>query len=324
MTTKPIFAGFDIGYYYTKVVFSPKLQDSWPSAVGTPDVSRVRLAGPTESMVTIDGQSYLVGHDAVQKSRMLTRREDRSWIGTPEYRVLVASVLMHSPSEALSVVTGLPVAFLDDAPKLEKLYKDSPWQVSLREFHFADVTVIPQPFGALLDAALDWNGNVADLDVATGAVGVIDIGGKTTNILTAERLAELPAQTASVNVGGWDVVRGVRELLQHDLPDIADALRDHQLAEAIVRRKLRVFGEDVDLGAAIDSVVVPLAAQVLSQATQLWGSAAALSCVLLTGGGALLLKPYILPMWKHGRVVAEPVFANARGYYKYAAFLGKG
>ena len=163
--------------------------------------------------------------------------------------------------------------------------------------------MIPQPFGALLAESLDNHGKIVNQALATGAVGVIDVGGKTTNLLSVNRLAEIGRETASANVGAWDVARAVREHLADNCPNLD--LRDHQVIDAIVSRRVRYYGDPVDLGAVIDETLEPMADQVIAQATQLWNGAAALDAILVSGGGALLLGPHLERAFPHVRFI-EP------------------
>jgi hypothetical protein len=153
-------------------------------------------------------------------------------------------------------------------------------------------------------------------------VGVIDIGGKTTNLLSVKRLAEIGRETESVAVGAWDVVRAVRSFLADRCPNLE--LRDHQVVEAIVARQVRYYGEPVDLKPVVDAALEPMANQVIAQASQLWNGGASLDAILVAGGGALLLGPYLKAHFRHARVVSEPVFANAEGYWKLAQRLSSG
>jgi hypothetical protein len=150
-------------------------------------------------------------------------------------------------------------------------------------------------------------------------VGVIDIGGKTTNLLSVDRLAEIGRETESVSVGAWDVVRAVRSYLAHRCPNLE--LRDHQIVEAIVSRQLRYYGQQVDLKPVVDAALEPMANQVIAQATQLWNGGAGLDAILVAGGGALLLGPFVKAHFRHARIVTDPVFANAEGYWKLAQRL---
>jgi len=118
----------------------------------------------------------------------------------------------------------------------------------------------------------------------------------------------------------WDVARAVREYLTNHCPDLE--LRDHQVIDAIVKRHVKYFGAPVDLGNVIDAILEPMGDQVIAQATQLWNGMAGLEAILVAGGGALLLGPYLARAFPHVRVVDNPVFANALGYWRFAQRLG--
>ena len=141
----------------------------------------------------------------------------------------------------------------------------------------------------------------------------------TSNLLSVKRLAEIGRETESVSVGAWDVVRAVRAFLADHCPNLE--LRDHQVIESIVARQVRYYGQPVDLGPVVDAALEPMANQVIAQATQLWNGGASLDAVLVAGGGALLLGPRIKAHFRHARVVNDPVFANAEGYWKLAQRL---
>jgi len=132
--------------------------------------------------------------------------------------------LMTATVAELRIVTGLPVAFYNDKDILRNLllgeHRATREGRRAQVFKVTDCRVISQPFGALLAAALDDKGNVADKALATGNVGVIDVGGKTTNLLSVSRLSEIGRETVSVNVGAWDVVRAVRGWLADNCPNL--------------------------------------------------------------------------------------------------------
>jgi plasmid segregation protein ParM len=271
--------------------------------------------------------SWLVGDGAVAQSRFVDRREDRGWISSETYqRLMLAGFSEVTVATAcdLVVVTGLPVAFYSadkDTLRDHFLGQHRLTREGRRAqlFRVTECRVIPQPFGALLAEALNNQGKIVNHDLATGSVGVIDIGGKTTNLLSVNRLAEIGRETASVNLGAWDVARAVREHLTDHCPGLE--LRDHLVVEAVVNRRVKYFGEAVDLGDVIDATLEPMANQVLAQASQLWNGAAGLDAILVAGGGALLLGPHLLRAFPHARIVTNPVFANALGYWRFAQRL---
>ena len=323
-----MYAGIDLGYNAVKAV-GDKARALFPSAVGTPDRARFSLNGNgAGAIVLTDPEHVLVGEEAVTQSRFLTRREDRRWIESPEWYSLFLAALTELTSATwadVNLVTGLPVAFYDDKDAVaERLLGEHRVAREGRRAQVLKVNqarVIPQPFGSLLAEVLDERGGIADPTLAKSAVGLIDVGGKTCNLLSVNKLSEIGRETASVNVGGWDLVRGVRAWLGSKYPGLDD-LRDHALAQAIQARELRYYGEPVaDFGDVVDAHASDLAAQVIAQASHLWNGGATLDAVLVTGGGALLLGDAIRAHWRHARIVADPVYGNAAGYWKLARRL---
>lgn len=327
-----MFTGIDLGYNAVKVTGDGGRRFAFPSAVGTPDRARFSLNGNgAGAIVLLQPEHVLVGEEAVAQSRFLTRREDRRWIESPEWYALFLAALTELTTATVAdvaLVTGLPVAFYADKEAVaERLLGEHRPQREGRRAQVLRVTqvrVIPQPFGSLLAEVLDDRGGIADATLAKSAVGIIDVGGKTCNLLSVNRLAEIGRETASVNVGGWDLVRGVRAWLSQNYPGLDD-LRDHALAEAIQARALRYYGEPVaDFSAVVEAQAAELAGQVIAEASHLWNGGATLDAVLVTGGGALLLGDAIRKHWKHTRVVADPIHANATGYWKLARRLFAG
>lgn len=319
--------GLDVGYSSTKAVARGR-RVTFPSVVGTPDRARFSLdSADAESIILAEPDHVLVGAGAVLQSRHLKRREDRRWTESAEWYHLALAALTEltaATSVDFRIVTGLPVAFYGDKDKVrDRLLGEQRAQREGRRaqtFRVIDARCIPQPFGALLAAALDDQGRIANRDMATGAIGVVDVGGKTTNLLSVNRLSEIGRETASVSVGAWDVARAVRAYLDDYCPDLE--LRDHQIMDAIIARQVKYYGELVDLGAVVDASLAPMAEQVIAEATQLWNGAAGLDAILITGGGAILLGPAIKAHFRHARVVGDPVFANVVGFWRLAQRLG--
>jgi len=318
--------GIDLGYSAVKLAAGQR-RVTFPSVVGTPEVGRFSLGEQEQNIVLTAPAHVLVGEGAMTQSRFVNRREDRAWIESDEYYHLFLAALTELSTATvvdLLLITGLPVAFYSDKAILQNrllgIHKVTREGRHAQIFKVSDCRVIPQPFGALLAAALDDRGRIADNNLATGSVGVIDVGGKTTNLLSVKRLAEIGRETESVSVGAWDVVRAVRTFLADRCPNLE--LRDHQVVEAIVARQVRYYGQPVDLEPVVEAALEPMANQVIAQATQLWNGGAALDAILVAGGGALLLGPRLKTHFRHAQVVANPVFANAEGYWKLAQRLG--
>jgi plasmid segregation protein ParM len=322
-----MYAGIDLGYNATKAVSGDR-RASFPSAVGTPDRARFSLNGAgRDALILTEPAHVLVGEEAVQQSRFLNRHEDRRWIESDDYLTLFLAAVteMTKGSVELDLVTGLPVAFYEDKGRLadrltgtHRVQREGRRAQSIRVGH---VRVIPQPFGSLLAAVLDAGGQIADAGLAKSNVGVIDVGGKTCNLLSVNRLSEIARETASVNVGGWNLVRAVRDWMSREYPGLDD-LRDHRLAEAIQAREIRYYGEPVaEFPQVVDDLAADLARQIIAEAGHLWNGGATLDAILVTGGGALLLGEHVRRHWQHAQIAADPVYANALGYWKLARRL---
>jgi hypothetical protein len=91
--------------------------------------------------------------------------------------------------------------------------------------------------------------------------------------------------------------------------------------DAIIARQVFYFGEPVDLSDVVTAALVPLAEEIIAQATQLWGGAAGLDVILVSGGGSLLLGAAVRAHFPHARLLREPVFANAVGFWRFAQRL---
>ena len=318
--------GLDIGYSNTKIISGDR-RASFPSVVGTPDKARFSLNG-TDAIVLEEPDRALIGQEAVAQSRFLRRREDRKFTQSAEWGMLFLAALTEmtkATSANLVVVTGLPVAFYDDKARVQDRllgnHRVRREDRAAQSFQVEDVRVIPQPFGALLNEALSTTGKIVNTALATGNVGVVDVGGKTTNLLSVRNLSERTRETTSVSVGAWDIVRSLRGWLAKEYPDLE--LRDHDVARVVQDRCISYYGDEIELGDVIDEILEPMAEQVIAEATQLWNGAAGLKAVLVAGGGALLLGEYVKRHFRHAVVVDEPVFANALGFWKFAQRIGK-
>jgi plasmid segregation protein ParM len=319
--------GIDLGYNETKALGGDRAA-RFPSVAGTPDAG-FSLNGKG-ALALVEPLNVLVGDAAVTQSRFLERREDRAWVQSDTWRacwLTAVTELTNATAVDLSIVAGLPVAFYQDEDKaqvVESLMGEHRVRRAGRHAQALRVKaarVIPQPFGTLLSEVLSNTGRIENEALARQTVGIIDVGGKTCNLLLAKNLNEIAAQTTSINMGGWDLVRAVRSDLTRDYPGLED-MRDAELAKAIRRRQVNYYGEPVPgFGAMIDAHAARLANQILSTAGQLWNGGATLDAVLVTGGGALLLGEHIEAHWRHARTVDNPVMANALGYWKYAQRL---
>ena len=313
--------GLDIGYNATKTISGDR-RASFPSVVGTPDEARWGLA-EADTIMLEEPTRVLIGQGAIIQSRFQQQRESRDWTETPEwYALFLASLteLTKATRANLNIVTGLPIKFYGYKEAVQERllgqHRVKRRGRTAQMFTVTAVRVVPQPFGTLLSVALDDRGIIINSALTTEKVGVIDIGGKTTNLLTVDTLWEVPHETTSVSLGAWDAVRALRDWLSVEYPDLE--LRDHKISQVVQERQVRYYGQPIELGDVIDDILAPMANDVISRATQMWDKGAGLEAILISGGGALLLGEYVKRHFRHAVVVEDPVFANALGFWKFA------
>lgn len=321
-------AGIDIGYNETKVKNSERLA-SFKSISGSPEQSRFSLNGHGHSDLLLHDAhgTWLVGDMAVAQSRWLNRREDGAWYTSDEYyRLMLAAFaqLTTGTSVKLTVISGLPVAYYEAGKAALRDRFLGQHRVALagrtpQKIEVSHCRIIPQPFGTVIGLALSDSGKIVDRELAEGPLGVIDIGGKTSNLLSVQGFSEVSRETTSVNTGAWDVVRAVQAHLSAHYPDLE--LRDYEVMDLIRDRTVFYFGERIDLAPIIAAAVEGLAASVIATASQLWGSGARLRAILVTGGGAHLLGNPIRRHFPQARLVEKPQFANVVGYWKFANLI---
>jgi plasmid segregation protein ParM len=318
--------GIDIGYNATKVMGKGDVSQ-FASVTGTYERASFSLNGSHDMFITLEnGSKWFVGETAVAQSRFAARREDANWIESKEYyRLFLAALATNSKrSSDVQIVTGLPVNYYTkDKNRLANIMTGR-HKVKLNNnnwttFNVTDVRVIPQPFGTLLAVALDGNGRVYDADYATANVGIIDIGGKTTNLLSVNRLKEISKETASINMGAWDLVRHLKAHLRENYPDID--LRDHEIAQVLKQGWLPYFNQEIDIQPIINELIAPIASAIIAEAGQLWGTAARLGSIICTGGGANIVGPFIENHFRHAWTIEEPEYANVTGYNFFAHYL---
>lgn len=322
--------GLDLGYSRTKAVYPGGMVD-FASVVGSPDHARFSLNGHGRGIILTTPRHVAVGDVAVEQSRYLERREDRGWITSEAYHDLTLAALTEVTQAThvdLTVVSGLPIAFYERDKDTLRARLLGTHQVNRdgrrgQSFTVTEARVIPQGFGALLSVVLDDQGRIIKPDLADAKIGLVDVGGKTTNLLSVNHLSEVGHETASVNAGAWDVARSVQRWIEDHCPGLE--MRDHDLIKAIMARRTRYYGDIVDLGPAIDQAARPLSDQVIASATQLWNGGAQLDTILIAGGGAHLIGPYLSRHFRHAHVIdGDPVYANALGYYRFSQRLGQG
>lgn len=248
-------------------------------------------------------------------------------------RVLVNHALVSAgyAGKDVSIFTGLPVAdfFLNgfkDEDKVNAKQDNLKKQVKLTSggestANVADVRVGCQAVAAWVDFALDDSLN--ERDGIDGAVAIVDIGGRTTDIATViDGQSVDHARSGTANIGVLDVYKAVEAAIGVRFK-LRDRFPTKQIDRAVRDGKIRLWGEDKDVHDIVKEVVKEHEAKIVREIERRIGSGAAMTAVVFVGGGSALFEK-IATKFPNGKMADDPEYANARGLFKYARYQAKG
>ncbi|WP_199030744.1 ParM/StbA family protein [Ralstonia sp. ASV6] len=252
-------------------------------------------------------------------------------------RVLVHHALVKAGmgGQRVNLVTGLPVSdyFVANKPnsdfiqrKVNNLLgrhitnKNDSVVLARIERHNVVSEAIAAFFDLLFDKEGNQNAEIADL-VANGAIGIADVGGKTTDsavIINGGTTVD-GRRSGTDNLGGLSLHKSVDAQLKHHFK--VSSLTPAKVDEAVRTGKLKLFGKFVDCAEIVEEEKAQLAKQIVAAIQRKMLDGADLERVYFVGGGAELLRDHLKGLFPHGEIVDDPQFANARGMLKAAKFL---
>lgn len=229
---------------------------------------------------------------------------------------------------AVDIITGLPVAdfFGPDGAKdeakiaLKKANLQKPVQLASGGDKVAllkNITVGCQAVAAYIDYALDDDLNeVQDVD---GAVAIVDIGGRTTDIATVIGGSRIDhARSGTANIGVLDVYKAVKQGIWTELK-IRDDFPINVIDKAVRTGSIKLWGKQQDVSKIVTDVVAEYEAKLAREIERRISTGAAMNAVVFVGGGSALFKG-ISKTFQNGYMSDDPEFANARGLYKYVRY----
>nr|VFJ42586.1 MAG: plasmid segregation actin-type ATPase ParM [Candidatus Kentron sp. DK]VFJ52774.1 MAG: plasmid segregation actin-type ATPase ParM [Candidatus Kentron sp. DK] len=330
--------GIDIGFGFTKAT-NGKDSVVFKSIFGEAAHIQFRdqlmdQAGPEGYLhLEIDGVPYFVGELAERQSNVCSFTLDHSQFveSFAKTMALAAMASLMPESGSVRVVTGLPVGYYqrqrDQIANIlrgrHNLVQFDP-KGTRRELsiNVAQVQVIPQPFGTLLNHMLNDTVEIADKRFAQGKVGVIDIGFRTSDytIADATKYSERGSHTTDSGIA-----QGFA-LIANKLREVSGVnVELYRLYDAVAKGAIKIRGKTIDITKLTEEVFTKLATAVATEVDRLWTEDWDLDLIVITGGGGGVLAPYLKPLLQ-GEVMALDAskdlrLQNVRGYWKYAKHL---
>jgi len=319
-----VIAGVDIGYGWTKAVSGDR-RVSFPSVVGL-SPGRIFQIDPARKPISIaiDGREYLCGRDALKHCRTVMDVKHRDYVGSEAHRCLLLhalSELFDEPAAECTIVTGLPMAhyrrFRENYGSYERTHRFRLDGVE-RALTLRIARVIPQPVGTLFDLTLSPAGQMVEVGFARRRVGVIDVGFWTTDVILLDELELEEPRCGGVEIGLSALLEDVRQRIEQAH---GRTLTLREAEEVLRTGRVRIYGEERNAEEEVRGATEDFASVLTDFVRNLWGSAEDVDYIVLTGGGVLWVKEPLRSCFPQARSMAEPVFANARGFFKYAVRL---
>lgn len=329
------YAGVDDGHSGIKVYTDDGKKIFVPSRI-TSGSELINISDSTGNnwYQTDDGKEYVVSADLPAFDTRFS-----GYAVSDINRVLVhhALILAGLGGQDVSIMTGLPVGDYYIANQMNtdligrKVKSLTEQRVTNRNPAVAMAKIVrhnvaSEAIAAFFDLLLDDEGNqrdeIAEL-VEAGSIGIIDIGGKTTDcaVVVGGGQSIDATRSGTDNFGGLSLNKAVEPRLKEAFS--VKALSPKQIDDAIRMGSLRLFGQDHACAEIIAEEKRVLARQIIDAATRKMGDGADLERIFFVGGGSLLLRDELVNLFPHAQLVDDPQFANARGMLKAVKFLSR-
>ena len=329
----------DVGYGYVKAVNEHNKMIDFPSVVDHKIESALGDFGVAEDYsITIKTEdksiSYLVGDAAMSMGG--SRAFDDQVVNNKNLDVLISTsiaLLLDGSDESVDLAVGLPMDYYGpQKEELEKRFENYKQSVVLEgkeiEINVQSVFVFPQGAGAYYASVFGIDGKVKNHDLFNKAVGVIDVGHRTTDYIfmtrTKKGLAPVPGLTGSLDWGMKNVFKNVTDSLDIEVQRRAKVAgknpkkpSQEEVEKAILwfNREINHQGESYKLDKYLEDASKIISSNIADKLKSIWSDKADnLAAIMIGGGGGDTLYRHFEDAFKSTRKVDNPRFANAEGY----------
>lgn len=341
-----LLAGVDLGYGQVKIL-SGDLKTKFLSAAGTPvsDFGRVAAIATEQELlnslaITFENQKHYVGHNAIVNTRngRFSLRQNKAESEQNKIKFMTALALLTQEDQTTAefdVVTGVPV--LEYNGQKDPLYNmmfnyGRPFEFVMhygpknvqKSIKVNNIKVISQGEGAFYDFVLNENGIILPEHAAEvkGQVMVVDPGYRTTDIVTMENGKYIETMSDQFNKGVNQIHQEVLRLIMERL-NIKLELAD--MDEIVRSAKLYYGTKEYNISKIIEDAVKPYVLDIVDSLFNTSNEKLPfMQRVLLTGGGAEIIYPYVkkeLEGTIDVSLLDNAEYSNVSGYYKYGLLL---
>ncbi|MDX8389965.1 MAG: ParM/StbA family protein [Mariprofundaceae bacterium] len=252
--------------------------------------------------IDVDDSGYFVGDLAEQQSSNRFFTLDQSQFVGSSTRILALAALsniVQQPEEPVKLVVGLPIShYRQFKSELSGMFKDRHALILTgREgtriemnIKVAEVKVLPQPTGSILDRLLDKHGKITDKRFAQEKIGVIDIGFRTTDYTISDKTRYSERGSLTVQTG----ISRSFAIIAAKLKEISGVdVELYRLFDAVDKGSIKIRGKGFDLRKIVQHAMEQLASTIAADANRVWADDWDIDAIMITGGGGSVLAPYL-------------------------------
>jgi plasmid segregation protein ParM len=271
-----------------------------------------------------DGKEYAIGNMALKNSTI--RNHD---ITEDKYVSIDTMLLSHAAFSVLAdqtfslgnVILALPLHKLGEASVIKNAFEGhrfggevgyfGEYEGKMKQVQIDKALTIGQPHGTLFNLILDDSGQIANKELATKGVAVFDIGYKTNDGVVFKNLEPLGRLFIHSKNGMSVAYEEIRSKINSTFNI---EVKTFEVPQVIKTGTIK--GISVQL--IINDALYNLASNIILELKAKWGDAWEIEQIVFTGGGSVLLKPYLQQAFDAIYMSPE---SNAEGLLKYAKRL---
>lgn len=321
-------------------VVSKKSENSLKGIVGgSGDDYSVTYWEVNNSGENINQKKLYVG-DAGLSNGGTRKWEDKDKFNVEDLKLFIVTAvgLLNPQNDVVDLCLGLPMSYyLTKKDELNEGLKDLNARISitgqrsLKEVKFNSIFVFPQGAGAYYSSFCDIDGTITDYDLAQSNTGVIDIGYRTVDFLVMMKgrngIQISDNLSGSLEEDGMNVAfQNIQNAVSNDERVNKEvALEEIEKSILWFNSKFDYRRETIDITQYEDQAYKESAEEICSKIKIRWGAEGdLLSRVVITGGGAEELFPYMRDKFDTAVLQEDCAYGNCKGYLAAQAIKMKG
>jgi plasmid segregation protein ParM len=255
-------------------------------------------------VIEVDGMKYYVGKSAIEQNSEIEWEGSDNKHLNPYFPILLKSILSlmakSEQTEIETLVWGLPVLADEDKERHELLRKiiikthNVKISVNGQPFTEKNITINnliirKQPFGSLCDIILNKEGKIIREDIAKGYNVIADIGARTFNLYTLDKLRPITDKSTHTNHGMYSAYQNINKWIESNL---GSPVPDGKIKGYIDEGKIKGYSLEKITELAYKQLANRIKGVIEKTFINNWSM---VDRIIFTGGGASenLLRPYL-------------------------------